>query len=150
MSQSLSNILLHIVFSTKNRENMIYPETEKELYPYIATICKSLDCQALEIGGTENHIHILSRLSRTVTVSRLVEKIKSGSSKWIKSKGDLFRTFFWQNGYGAFSIGFSNVPALKKYIVNQKEHHKHRTFEDELRDILKKYQIGYDERYLWD
>jgi len=150
MAQSLSNILIHNVFSTKHRTETITPEIEKELYPYIATICNSLDCPAIKIGGTENHIHILCCLSRTITISKLVEKIKTGSSKWIKTKGTEFHSFSWQNGYGAFSIGVSNLPALKQYISNQKEHHKRRTFEDELRSLLKKYQIGYDEKYLWD
>lgn len=150
MAQSLSNILIHIVFSTKNRVNIINPEIEKELYPYLANICRSLECPAPEIGGTENHVHILCRLSRTITVSKLVEKIKTGSSKWLKTKGEAFHSFSWQNGYGAFSIGVSNFPALKQYIADQKEHHKRRTFEEELRSLFKKYEIAYDERYVWD
>lgn len=150
MPQSLSNILIHIVFSTKDRTNFITPDIETELHSYIATICKSLECTALMIGGTENHIHILCRLSRIITAGKLVEKIKTGSSKWIKTKGSRYHSFSWQRGYGAFSIGVSNLDALKKYISNQKEHHKNRLFEDELRAILKKYQIEYDERYVWD
>ena len=150
MPQSLSNILIHIVFSTKYRADLITPEIENELYPYIIGICKSLDCTAIKIGGTANHIHILCRLSRTISVSKLVEKIKTGTSKWIKTRGTQFHSFSWQNGYGAFSIGVSNLPALKKYISNQKEHHKSRIFEDELIILLKKYEIVYDERYLWD
>ncbi|GBC61962.1 transposase [Desulfonema ishimotonii] len=150
MPQSLSNILLHIVFSTKDRTGFILPEIETELYPYVATICKSFECPALAVGGTENHIHVLCRLSRTITVSKLVEKIKTGSSKWIKNKGSRYHSFSWQRGYGAFSIGVSNLDALKQYIANQKEHHRHRKFEDELRAIFKKYKIGYDERYVWD
>ncbi|MCP4104595.1 MAG: IS200/IS605 family transposase [Desulfobacteraceae bacterium] len=150
MPQSLSNILIHIVFSTKNRMNFISPEIENELNAYLATICRSFDCPAVIIGGTENHVHILCRLSRTTAVCSLIEKIKTGSSKWIKTKGSEFSKFSWQNGYGAFSIGASNIPALKEYIKNQKKHHKHKTFKDEYQAILEKYQIEYDERYVWD
>ncbi len=150
MPQSLSNILIHLVFSTKNRIRLITPEIENELYPYTATIFRSLNCPSLTIGGTENHIHILFRFERTITVSKVVEKIKTGSSKWIKTKGFQFSKFAWQNGYGAFSIGASNISALKAYIANQKEHHRHKSFKEEYRQFLKKYQIKYDERYVWD
>ena len=150
MAQSLSNVLLHIVFSTKNRQNWIQPDIESELYRYLAATCRSFDCPAIQIGGTKNHVHILCRMARTITISKLVEKVKTGSSKWIKTKRTDFSKFSWQNGYGAFSIGVSNLNALKKYIANQEEHHKHRSFRDEFRELLQKYQIKYDERYLWD
>ncbi len=150
MPQSLSNILIHIVFSTKNRSDWIRPEIETELYPYLATSFQSFNCPALMIGGTENHLHILCRLSRTITISKLVEKIKTGSSKWIKTKGTRFSHFSWQNGYGAFSIGYSNLPALSKYIKEQKIHHEQQTFEDEYLALLLKYKIEFDERYAWD
>ena len=150
MPQSLSNVLIHIVFSTKNRDRLIAPEIEQELYSYLATTCKSHACPALKIGGAEDHVHLLSRLSRTITISKLVEQAKKGSSKWIKTKGTKFLKFFWQNGYGAFSIGASQIPALRQYIENQKTHHQHQSFMDEYRALLKKYQIEYDERYVWD
>ena len=150
MPQSLSNVLIHIVFSTKNRDRLIAPEIEQELYSYLATICKSHDCPALKIGGAEDHVHLLSRLSRTITISKLIEQVKKGSSKWIKTKGTKFAKFFWQNGYGAFSIGASQIPALRQYIENQKTHHQRQSFMDEYRALLKKYQIEYDERYVWD
>jgi len=150
MPQSLSNILVHIVFSTKNRQDWITSDVENELCRYIAAICNSLNCAAIQIGGTENHVHILCRLGRTITVSNLVRKIKTGSSKWIKTKGSPFFKFSWQNGYGIFSIGVSNLRALKKYIINQKNHHRNKSFKDELRKFLKEYQIEYDERYVWD
>ncbi len=150
MPQSLSYVLIHIVFSTKNRSNWIVPEIESELYPYLATSFQSLNCPALKIGGTENHLHILCRLSRTITISKLVEKSKTGSSKWIKTKGAQFAQFSWQNGYGAFSLGFSNLPALTTYIKEQKKHHENKTFEEEYRALLLKYKIEFDERYVWD
>jgi REP element-mobilizing transposase RayT len=150
MPQSLSNILLHIVFSTKNRVDSISEEIEAELYAYIASICKSYKCDLIKIGGTSNHIHILCTLARTVSVSTLIEKLKSGSSKWIKTKAEELELFSWQSGYGVFSIGQSQIPFVEKYIINQKSHHSKISFMDEFREFLHKYQIEYDERYVWD
>jgi len=145
MPQSLANILVHVIFSTKNRAPLILPETEDELYPYVASICR-----AHAVGGTENHLHIACSLARTITVSRLIEEIKRSSSKWMKTKGARYRAFAWQNGYGAFSIGQSQLGSLKGYIARQKEHHRVKTFEEEFREFLKRYQIEYDDRYVWD
>ena len=150
MSQTLSNVLLHIVFSTKNRVPTIAPQVEDDLHRYIATVCRSLGCPALEVGGTEDHVHICCRLSMTITISDLVKKVKTSSSKWVKGRGREFWDFFWQSGYGAFSIGVSNLPKLRAYIMDQKEHHRRRTFKDEFRALLRKYNIDYDERYVWD
>nr|VFJ45831.1 MAG: REP element-mobilizing transposase RayT [Candidatus Kentron sp. DK]VFJ49185.1 MAG: REP element-mobilizing transposase RayT [Candidatus Kentron sp. DK] len=149
MPQSLSNILLHLVFSTKSREPHIYPEIEPELYAYIASIHKNLACPLLKIGGTSNHLHILCRLERVVTVSKLLEEIKKSSSKWIKTKDAGLGNFAWQAGYGAFSIGMSNVPALERYIEMQKQHHEKLSFEDEYRALLRKYKIEWDENHVW-
>lgn len=145
MPQSLSNILLHLVFSTKNREPL-----ESELYAYIAAIHKSMACPLLKIGGTENHIDILCRLERVVTVSKLLEEVKKSSSKWIKGKDNRLTDFAWQAGYGTFSIGMSNVKALEHYIAGQKEHHRNQSFEDEYRELLRKYRVRWDEKYAWD
>jgi putative transposase len=150
MPQSLSNILLHLVFTTKNREPLILPELESELYAYIAAIHKNMTCPLLKIGGTENHLHILCRLERVVTVSNLLEEIKKSSSKWIKGKDERLANFAWQAGYGAFSIGMSNVEALENYIARQKTHHRDVSFQDEYRALLKKYRIVWDEKYVWD
>ncbi|WP_031385958.1 IS200/IS605 family transposase [Desulfonatronum thiodismutans] len=150
MPQSLSNILLHLVFSTKNREPLILPELEPELYAYIAAIHKKLACPLLKIGGTENHLHILCRLERVVAVSKLLEEVKKSSSKWIKNIDDRLAGFAWQTGYGAFSIGMSNVEALEQYIARQKTHHQQVSFEDEYRALLKKYRVEWDEKYVWD
>lgn len=141
MPQSLSNILLHLVFTTKNREPLILPELEPELHAYIAAIHKNMACPLLKIGGTDNHLHILCRLERIVTASKLLEEVKKSSSKWIKGKDDRLAGFAWQAGYGAFSIGMSNVAALEKYIARQKTHHQQMSFEDEYRALLKKYRI---------
>jgi putative transposase len=150
MATSLSSILVHLVFSTKHREAFITPEIEAELYPYLAQIFREYGSPTLSINGTANHVHILFVLGRTSAVADLVEEVKSSSSLWIKTKGQEFRSFHWQTGYGAFSIGQSSVAALKEYIANQKQHHRRRTFEEEYRSLLQKYEINYDERYLWD
>ena len=150
MSQSLSSILVHLVFSTKNREPFITPNIEAELHPYMAKIFRELKSPSLAIDGTSDHVHILFSLSRIITVADVVEEVKTGTSKWIKIKGREFRSFQWQRGYGAFSIGQSNVEALKRYIREQKKHHQRRTFQDEYRKFLNAYGIDYDERYVWD
>ena len=150
MSQSLSSVLIHLVFSTKNRETFITPAIETELHPYMATIFRELKSPSLAINGATDHIHILFSLARVVTIADIVEEVKTSTSKWIKNKGREFRNFHWQRGYGAFSIGQSNVASLKRYIRGQKEHHKQITFQDEYRKFLKAYGIDYDERYVWD
>ncbi|HBB93963.1 MAG TPA: IS200/IS605 family transposase [Blastocatellia bacterium] len=124
MSQSLSSVLIHLVFSTKNREPFITPAIEPELHPYMAKILRELKSPSLAIDGTADHVHILFPLARVVTIAEIVEEIKTSTSKWIKTKGREFRNFHWQRGYGAFSIGQSNVASLKRYIRDQKEHHK--------------------------
>src|SRR6266851_1049443 len=139
MPQSLSAILTHLIFSTKNREPFITPEIEPELHPYIASIFRAMKSPSLAIDGTADHIHILFSLSRIITVAKLVEEVKTESSKWIKTKGPAFRNFHWQKGYGAFSIGQSNVAALKGYIHGRKQHHRRVTFQDEYRKFLKRY-----------
>ena len=150
MPQSLSSILIHLIFSTKNREPFITPAIESELHPYMAKIFRGLKSPSLTIDGTEDHIHILFSLSRVINIADLVEEVKTDSSKWIKTKGPEFRNFHWQRGYGAFSIGQSQVPAVKRYIAQQKIHHRRVTFQDEYRKFLKSYRIEFDERYVWD
>ncbi len=139
-----------MIFSTKNRAPLIEPEIEGELYPYLASICRACDSPTHAVGGIEDHVHITLTLGRTITVAKLLAEIKGSSSKWIKTKGPQYAGFAWQNGYGAFSIGQSQLPAMKRYIANQKEHHRHRTFQEEFREFLKRYQVAYDERYVWD
>src|SRR5439155_18151072 len=108
------------------------------------------DSPMMTMNATAEHVHILFRLGRTISMAKPVEEIKGGSSKWIKSKGVEYGDFYWQNGYGAFSIGQSGVEQLKTYIAQQKEHHRRMTFQEEFRIFLKKYGIEYDERYVWD
>ena len=150
MPQSLSSILIHLVFSTKKREPFITPAIETELHPYLATIFRALKSPSLCIDGTADHVHVLFSLARVTTIADLVEEAKTESSKWIKTKGREFRNFHWQKGYGAFSIGPSNVAALKRYIHGQKRDHQRVTFQDEYRKFLEAYTIEYDERYVWD
>ncbi|HUT34414.1 MAG TPA: IS200/IS605 family transposase [Planctomycetota bacterium] len=150
MAQSLSNILVHLIFSTKERQPLIGEGVADELYRYLATACATCGCPALRIGGTEDHVHILLSLSRTMAVSDLVEEVKKGASKWIKTKGPDYRLFTWQAGYGAFSIGQSQAEAVTRYIDGQREHHKKRAFQDEFRALLRRYQVEFDERYVWD
>ena len=150
MPQSLACVLVHIVFSTKNRVRWIAPDVEPELHAYIGGICKNADSMALSVGGTEDHVHILSSLARTRSLSALLQEIKTGSSKWIKTKGPGYAGFHWQDGYSAFSIGRSGVEDVRGYIAGQKEHHRRVSFQDELRAILRKYGVEYDERYIWD
>ena len=150
MPQSLSAILVHLVFSTKNREPFITDAIEKELHPYMATIFRGLKSVSLTIDGTADHVHILFPLSRVIKIADLVEEVKTESSKWIKTKGPEFGNFHWQRGYGAFSIGQSQVPTLKRYLARQKVHHQRVTFQDEYLKFLTSYGIEYDERYVWD
>jgi len=150
MPQSLSSILIHLIFSTKNREPFITPAIETELHPYMAKIFRELKSPSLAIDGTRDHVHILFSLARVVAIADLLEEVKTETSKWIKTKGPEFRNFHWQKGYGAFSIGQSQVAAVKRYILGQKEHHRRVTFQDEYRKFLKVYGIDYDERYVWD
>ncbi len=150
MSQSLADILIHLVFSTKDRMPLIQPEIEPALHAYMATVLREFGSPPVIIGGTENHVHLLLGLSKTSSVAEVVEKVKKTSSKWIKTQGHGLDKFYWQAGYGAFSIGQSNKAALVKYIAGQKEHHRRRSFQDEFRAILLKYGVSWDERYVWD
>ncbi len=150
MPQSLACVLVHIVFSTKNRKRWLDVSLEQELHPYVGAICKNVNSPALIVGGTDDHIHILSSLSRTLSIAELVKEIKTSSSKWIKTKGPLYTGFHWQDGYAAFSIGKSGEQDARRYIASQNEHHRQTSFQDELRAFLQKYGVEYDERYVWD
>ena len=150
MAQSLSRVYVHIVFSTKNRQKLIDDSIAESLFAYIGGICKGLSCFPIRVGGHRDHVHILCTLSRTITQADLLETIKTKSSKWIKTKGTAYQKFYWQNGYGIFSVNPSEIDVVVRYIQNQAEHHKKRSFQDELRAFLKKYKVDYDERFIWD
>lgn len=150
MAQALVKNYLHIVFSTKHRQPLIQPPYEKELHSYLAGMCKDMECQPIKVGGYVDHVHILCMLSKKMTLIKLLEEIKSHSSKWMKTKHESLKTFYWQNGYGAFSINPTEVDTVIDYIENQHIHHANKTFQDEYRAFLKKYEVEYDERYVWD
>ncbi len=150
MAQTLVSLLVHVVFSTKNRADLITSEVEPDLFAYIGGILNNNHSKLLAANGTMNHIHLLASLGKTISLSELVGDIKRGSSVWIKKEGSEFRNFHWQDGYGAFSIGQSQVEAVMRYIARQKEKHAKKSFEDEFRGFLKSYGIEYDERYVWD
>ena len=151
MPQSLAKIILHSVFSTKDRRPFLRDKSLRdELHHYIGGILTRHDCQSLIVGGVEDHIHILSVLSRTLEPAEMIKEIKRGSSLWIKTKAPELQDFAWQNGYGIFSVGFSQIPSVRDYIAGQEEHHKKISFQEEFRELLRRYEIEFDERYVWD
>jgi REP element-mobilizing transposase RayT len=151
MPQSHAKIYVHIVFSTKNRSPFLMDlSLRKECRAYLAGTCKKRGSPSIIVGGVEDHVHILSMLSREESVSVLVRELKRESSKEMKTKSTQLRSFYWQSGYGAFSVSPAHVEALKKYIANQEQHHRKESFQDEFRRLLRKYGIAYDERYVWD
>ena len=150
MSQSLNRIYVHLIFSTKNRVPLITDDIKDELFNYLGGVCKNLECNPLQIVGYRDHVHILCLLSKKMTLVKLLEEVKSSSSKWIKTKDEKFSNFYWQSGYGAFSVNPTKIDVVKKYIQNQEEHHKVKNFQDEYRAFLKKYKVEYDEKYVWD
>ena len=150
MGQSLVKNYIHIIFSTKQREPLIHPPYEDELHTYLGGICNSLECSSIRVGGHTDHIHILCTLSKKVALAKLMEELKSHSSKWMKTMDRSLEHFYWQNGYGAFSVNPTEVDAVVAYIANQHEHHSKKTSQEEYRAFLKKYNVEYDERYVWD
>ncbi|MDZ7720400.1 MAG: IS200/IS605 family transposase [Balneolaceae bacterium] len=150
MPQSLSKVYTHIIFSTKHRVKLIDKQIEPHLYNYLGGICKNFECNPVQIGGHKNHVHLLCLLSRKISQMKLVQELKQNSSKWIKSKGEKYKDFYWQEGYGIFSVSPKNVDKVSDYIRDQESHHKHLSFKDEFRMFLDKYGMDYDERYVWD
>jgi putative transposase len=150
MAQSLSKVYVHITFSTKDRLNTIGKDVKESLYEYIGGICRNLECNPVRVGGHSDHIHVLCILSKKITQIKLMEEIKKQSSKWLKTKGEKYSGFYWQNGYGIFSVNPSEIDFVVNYINTQEDHHKKITFQDEFRAFLKKYNVEYDERYVWD
>jgi len=151
MPQSLSKVYTHIAFSTKSRRPFFTNADVKiRLWDYLGGICRTLECNPVQIGGHHDHVHILCLLSRKISQAKLVEELKKSSSKWLKSLGHEFSDFFWQDGYGIFSINPTQTGAVREYIKNQETHHQAVSFQDEFRAFLKKYGVEYDERYVWD
>ena len=151
MPQSLVQLYIHLVFSTKLREPYLRDDQLRgNLHAYLAGACRNLDSPSLIVGGVEDHVHILCRLSKTGSVADLIRELKRESSKWVKDACAQLATFHWQNGYGAFSASPSHVRGLTHYISNQIEHHQTESFQDEFRRLCRKYGLEVDERYVWD
>ena len=150
MPQSLSKVILHVIFSTKNREPWLDSEVRPRMHAYLATVCRDLAAEFVHVGGVADHVHILTTLPRTVSQADLIEKIKKTSSKWIKALDPRYRHFFWQRGYGAFSVNPSQLDAVVQYVETQPEHHRIRTFQEEYRELLRRHDLDFDERYVWD
>ena len=149
MPQSLVKILVHMVWSTKDRVRIIAPDFEAQLYGYVSGIITNNGGRMLIAGGDADHIHILASIGR-IDISELIGDVKRDSSSWIKQQDERFARFYWQRGYGAFSIGQSQVEAVTKYIRDQKEHHKSQSYQDEFRALCAKYEVELDERFCWD
>lgn len=149
MSQSLSAVYIHIVFSTKDRIPFIDENIRPRLWEYLDAICKNFDSPALIVGGTRDHVHICCNLARDVMMQTLIRHLKTESSKWIKNISPDYKDFFWQTGYGVFSVNPSECEKVVEYIKNQAIHHEKRNFCNEFRLFLEKYDIPYDEKYLW-
>ena len=148
MPQSLARILVHLIFSTKNRQPTITAAVQRPLHAYLATVLQNHDCPALQVGGTADHVHALFALARMRSLAEVVEGLKTSSSKWAKQQG--LQSFAWQAGYGAFSVSESRLTAVIRYVARQAEHHRQLTFEDELRAFLTRHGIAYDDRYVWN
>lgn len=148
MPQSLSKNYIHLTFSTKYRKDSMRKEDLPTIFSYISGILEHVGCQPVIVGGITNHIHVLCVLNKNVALSKMVEEVKRSSSKWMKSKGSYYEWFSWQEGYGAFSVSQSKVEVVTNYILNQEEHHKKMSFEDELKLFLKEYKVEYNEEYL--
>jgi putative transposase len=150
MPSTYTNLLYHIVFSTKDRRPFINKQLRAELHPYIGGIILDAGGKPIEVGGVDDHVHILAKLPATIAVADALRLIKANTSKWVGERPDLARTFAWQTGYAAFTVSKSQVVVVRKYIRNQEQHHRKKTFKQELVSLLDKREIEYDRRYLWD
>ena len=150
MPQSLCRLLSHLVFSTKGRDSWITPGVRDELHSYMGGVLKRIDCTPIRVGGVDDHVHLFFGMNRTMSVAQVVEKVKTASSKWLKDQSPAFAPFHWQNGYGIFSVSQSDADAVDRYVRHQEAHHQKMTFQDEYRLLLQRYQVEFDERYVWD
>ena len=150
MPQSLSLIIVHIVFSTKERQPFLDPGLHSAMHAYLATVARNAGCECYRAGGTAEHVHLAIRLPRTITIADLVEKLKTTSSKWFKTQPGGSEVFAWQRGYGCFSVGPKDIEALCDYIDEQEKHHRTQTFQEEFRAFLQRYGVEYNEEYVWD
>ena len=151
MPQSLSAVYIHLVFSTKDRRPFLRdPRVRTQLHAYLGGVSKTLECPSLIVGGVEDHVHMLCRFGRTITQADWVKEVKRVSNIWLKEQGPDYADFEWQGGYSDFSVSKSNLEQVTHYISAQDEHHKKVTFQDELRALLRRHDVEFDERYVWD
>jgi REP element-mobilizing transposase RayT len=150
MPQSLSAVYIHLVFSTKDRRPLLRDDIQEPLHAQLGGISKTLQCPPLIVGGVEDHVHMLCRFGRTITQAEWVKELKRVSNLWLQKQGPAFCDFEWQGGYADFSVSASNIEQVKRYIAGQKEHHRRISFQDEMRALLQKHEIEFDERYVWD
>lgn len=150
MSQSFANNFVNIVFSTKYREPFLHDGIRERMFAYMGGICNNFECKPIIIGGYYDHTHLLVDLSRKITMMKLIEEVKSRSSRWIKHEDEKCTNFYWQHGYAGFSVDNQTMNQKKKYIANQMIHHQKIEFKPEYRLLLDEYDITYDERYMWD
>jgi putative transposase len=148
VAQTCGNVVVHLIFSTKQRKPLIKPQIRSGLFAYLGGIVRQLRSTALIINGTDDHVHLLLRIRPAHSIAEIARVIKTNSSGWIHAKGH--REFAWQAGYGVFSVSESSIPAVTKYIATQDEHHKRHSFQEEFVAFLKKNKVAYDERYIWD
>ena len=149
MPQSLARLLVHLIFSTKNRVPFLQtPELRSEVHAYLTSTLRGLDCEPVQVGGVADHVHLLFGLSRTISLADLVKNLETSSTKMMSENGH--RDFSWQTGYGAFSVSESNKSSVVAYITDQELHHRKMTFQEEIRTLLKKHSVRFDERYIWD
>jgi len=150
MPQSLSQLYVHLIFSTKHREPMLLSPLREHLHAYLAAVFNNQDSPALKVGGMSEHVHAFFRLSKNFSLAKIVEEVKTSSSKWVKTQGSAFANFHWQSGYGGFSVSAADVGEVVEYIAQQETHHRVASFQDEFRKLLEAHGISYDERYVWD
>jgi REP element-mobilizing transposase RayT len=149
MANTYTSLHYHVVFSTKNRLRLIPQEIEQRVWTYIGGIARKHKMTALQVGGVEDHIHALVTAPATHAPSQIAQFLKGESSMWIHGEFPKLRDLSWQDGYAAFTVSKSNIPSVIKYIQNQREHHKKKTFQEEYRELLEKQRVEYDERYIW-
>jgi len=150
MPSTYTNLLYHIVFSTKHRQPFIEPKLRDELYPYLGGAIRGEGGILLERGGMPDRLHLLVKLPATIALSDFVRAIKSNSSGWIHKRPEFHPAFAWQTGYAAFTVSESQAPTVSAYIQGQEEHHRRQPFQPELLELLRKNRIEFDERFLWD
>lgn len=150
MPQSLTKLYAHLIFSTKNRKPFVVNEIQERVHAYLATVVRNLDSPYVVVGGVADHVHILFDMGKKHPPVEFVEQVKRESSKFVKTLGPQYHNFYWQRGYAMFSVSPTHLVDAEKYIRNQEEHHRTKSFQDEFRSFLERYNIEYDEQYVWD